>query len=78
MTDGEMDRRTQNSDFIGCYPTKIKHSIKRKDKMTMVRQKYQLTPKRDTDEQKILEFDCTTDTPGYIQVKVAVLDATFL
>ena len=73
-----MDRQTHKSDFIGRCPTNIKRSIKRKDKMTMVRHKYQLIPKRDTDEQRILEFDCTTDTPGYIQAKVVVLDATFL
>ena len=53
---------------------------KRKDKykrLTIVRQRYQLFPSRDTDDQRILESDSSKTTPGHIQAEVVVLNATF-
>ena len=43
----------------------------------MLRQRYQLIPPKDIDDQRILEFHWTRDTPGHTQQGVLVLDATF-
>ena len=45
---------------------------KKKDKMTMVRQSFQLIPLIDTDDQRILEFDWTRATSEPTQPKVVV------
>ena len=45
--------------------------------MKMLRQRYQLIPPKDIDDQRILEFHWTRDTPGHTQQGVLVLDATF-
>ena len=38
--------------------------------------RYQLIPFRGTDDQRILHYDLTRSTPGHIQMKKLVLDAT--
>ena len=38
--------------------------------------RYQLIPFRRTDDQRILHSDLTRSTPGHIQMKKLVLDAT--
>ena len=51
--------------------------INEKDKTTMVRQRHQLIPSRDIDDQRILGSNWTKDTLGHIQSRMVVLDATF-
>ena len=43
----------------------------------MIRQRYQLIPSRDIDDQRILESDNFKGTRGHIQLRVVVLNATF-
>ena len=51
--------------------------INEKDKTTMVRQRHQLIPSRDIDDQRILEFNWTKGTLGHTQSRMVVSDATF-
>ena len=44
--------------------------MKKKDKISMVRQNYPLIHYRDTGDHRILESDWTRDTPGLTQPKV--------
>ena len=43
----------------------------------MFRQKYQLIPSLDNDDQRILELDWFKGTPGHSQPRVIVLNAAF-
>ena len=43
----------------------------------MVRQRYQLIPSGDIDDQRILESDWPKGAPGHYQPRVVVLNATF-
>ena len=45
--------------------------------MKIIRQSYQLISSRDTDDQRIPQFDWNRGTPGYTQLKVVVSGATF-
>ena len=45
--------------------------------MTIVRQRYQLFPFRDINDQRILESDWSQCIPGHTQSRAVVLDATF-
>ena len=51
--------------------------INQNDKMTMVRQRYQLIHSSNTDYHRVLESDWIRATPRQTQLTVMVLDAIF-
>ena len=46
--------------------------INKGKRLTMFRQILQFFPSRDTDDQRILEFEWLKDTPGHIHPRVVV------
>ena len=56
------------------FDKKCQEINKNKNKMTTVRQRYQLTPSRNIDDQRFLESDWIRGPISHIQPRVLVLD----